>query len=131
MEKIEKSEDEKVKRHTLIIYIIALLTLFIAIIGATFAYFAARIIGNEEASSVLIRSSSLTIEYGTTTGTDGTLVSVNNKPIPKVSGEIGTGVITANSTQTYKLNVEFLNRNANQNDNQNKAFAGKIEVRSN
>lgn len=185
MEKIEKSEDEKVKRHTLIIYIIALLTLFIAIIGATFAYFAARIIGNEEASSVLIRSSSLTIEYltqneinvanispgfkkdldftvsnnstgtagyklywvvgknefinddlvysvsGTTTGTDDTLVSVNNKPIPKVSGEIGTGVITANSTQTYKLNVEFLNRNANQNDNQNKAFAGKIEVRSN
>lgn len=185
MEQMEQSEDKKIKRHTLFIYIIAIITLLIAIIGATFAYFAARIIGNENASSVLIRSSSLTIEYlteneinvknigpgfskdlnftisnssggtagyklywvvgtnefvnddlvyslsATSTGTGDTLVTTNNKVIPKVSGEIGTGAIPSGNVQNYKLTVQFLNKDANQNENQNKTFAGKIEVRSN
>lgn len=182
---MEETEEKKIKRNTLVIYVIAILTLLIAIIGATFAFFAARIIGNENASSVLIRSSSLTIEYltqneinetnigpgfskdlnftisndsggtagyklywvigknefvnddlvysltATSSGSGDTFVTANNKVIPKVSEEIGTGAIPSGNVQSYKLNVQFLNRDANQNENQNKAFAGKIEVRSN
>lgn len=182
---MNETEEKKIERHTLLIYIIAILTLLVAIIGATFAWFSAKIIGNENASSVLIKSSSLTIEYlasneineknigpgfsknltftisnnsGGTAGyklywlvgtnefvgndlvysltatsnkTGDKFVTANQTVIPKVTEQIGTGVIPTGNVQTYTLNVSFLNRDADQNDDKGKAFAGKIEVRSN
>lgn len=178
--------DKKAQKQTIFITIITLLTLLVAIIGATFAFFAAKIKGNDTASSVLIRSSSLTIEYKTlneinepnikpgfkktmkftinnessasagyniywminknefknneliysltanSTGSGHTFVTASNKPIPKTTEKIGNsqGVIPNNTTQNYTLTVEFVEKGVNQDENQNKGFAGKIEVRS-
>lgn len=47
------------KRQMTLLTIISLLTLFFAVVGATFAYFTITVKGNEEASSVLIRSAEL------------------------------------------------------------------------
>lgn len=47
------------KRQITLLTIISLLTLFFAVVGATFAYFTITVKGNEEASSVMIRSAKL------------------------------------------------------------------------
>ena len=44
------------KRQRLFLIIIAVLTLFFAVVGATFAYFTITVRGNEEASSIFIKS---------------------------------------------------------------------------
>ena len=47
------------KKQTTILTIISIATLFFAIVGATFAYFTITVKGNEEASSVMIRTAFL------------------------------------------------------------------------
>lgn len=47
------------KRQMTLLTIVSLLTLFFAVVGATFAYFTITVRGNEEASSVMIRSAKL------------------------------------------------------------------------
>ena len=44
------------RRQRLFLIIIAVLTLFFAVVGATFAYFTIIVQGNEEASSIYIKS---------------------------------------------------------------------------
>lgn len=44
------------KKQTLLLIIISMLTLFFAVVGATFAYFTIVVQGNEEASSIYIKS---------------------------------------------------------------------------
>lgn len=184
MDKLDKQEQKNGERQILFIIILSIITLIIAIIGATFAFFAARIIGNDDASSVLIKSNSLTIEYknkneinetdikpgfsktinftisnkenapagykiywlvsknefvnddfvytltATNPGTGGTVVTANNAVMPKKTTSIGTGVIPKNTVQTYTLNIKFIETGVNQDENQNKTFIGKIEVRN-
>lgn len=49
-------DEKRDKRQSVLLIVISLLTLFFAIVGSTFAYFTIIVEGNEEASSVLIRS---------------------------------------------------------------------------
>lgn len=171
-------ERRKIEKKNLLMLVIAILTLMTAILGATFAYFAANVVGNETASSVIIKTSNLTVSYktsneinvnnvgpgwsktlnftvsnsssgyagyninwivGTNTFSGSDLVytlssssdgAVNKTQtvIPKTTGNIGHGVVAMKSTQNYTLTVKFLNRNANQDEDINKSFAGRLEV---
>lgn len=49
-------EEKRDKRQSIFLIVISLLTLFFAVVGATFAYFTIIVKGNEEASSVMLRS---------------------------------------------------------------------------
>lgn len=49
-------EEKRDKRQSIFLIAISLLTLFFAVVGASFAYFTIVVQGNEEASSVLIKS---------------------------------------------------------------------------
>ena len=49
-------EEKRDKRQSIFLIVISLLTLFFAVVGASFAYFTIVVQGNEEASSVLIKS---------------------------------------------------------------------------
>lgn len=66
-------ERRKIEKRNIFMIIIAILTLMTAILGATFAYFAANVIGNETASSVIIKTSNLTVSYKTSNE-----INVNN-----------------------------------------------------
>ncbi len=49
-------EEKRDKRQSVFLIVISLLTLFFAVVGASFAYFTIVVQGNEEASSVMIKS---------------------------------------------------------------------------
>jgi len=51
------------KSNTLLLTVIAVATLLVAVIGATFAYFTANITNTESASSLTVNSASLNIEF--------------------------------------------------------------------
>ena len=59
---------EKQKSNTVILTIILSATFLVVMIGATFAYFTAKVSGNDTASSVIVNTASL----GTITYTNGT-----------------------------------------------------------
>ena len=175
------------KRQTIFLSVVGIATLLVAIIGATFAWFSAQVTGNDTASSVIVQTATLGINYTngneikllnaipganqqktftisadetantnqsykikwdivefdfadksdlvytlTGTGNDagGTLVNVATKTeVPTSSAAIdGTGTIAPTETHTYTLYVEFKETGSDQNSNQGKKFAGKIQV---
>ena len=175
------------KRQTIFLSVVGIATLLVAIIGATFAWFSAQVTGNDTASSVIVQTATLGINYTngneikllnaipganqqktftisadenantnqsykikwdivdfdfadksdlvytlTGTGNDagGTLVNVASKTeVPTSSAAIdGTGILAPTETHTYTLYVEFKETGSDQNSNQGKKFAGKIQV---
>ena len=62
---MKEKEEKRKNQPILFIMILSVITLLVAVTGATLAYFAATVHGNESASSVLIQTSSLVIEYKT------------------------------------------------------------------
>ena len=68
-----------------------------------------------------------------TTGSGGTLVSASNVQVPEGNEQIGeeAGLLkAAGAKHTYTLTVKFIETASDQNTNQGKSFAGKIEVRT-
>lgn len=65
-------EEKKDKRQGVFLIVISLLTLFFAVVGASFAYFTIIVQGNENASSVLIRS----VKLGQVVFEDGQEISL-------------------------------------------------------
>ncbi|MBO4245815.1 MAG: hypothetical protein J5892_03660 [Bacilli bacterium] len=63
------------RKNTVFLTIIAVATLLIAVIGATFAYFSVIITGNESATSTIIRTANIKITY--TAGTNINLTSAS------------------------------------------------------
>ncbi len=51
------------KRNTVFLTIIAVATLLVAVIGATFAYFSVQITGNDTATSTIIKTANIKITY--------------------------------------------------------------------
>ena len=78
------------KRQTTILTVISLLTLFFAVVGATFAYFTITVKGNEEASSVVIRSAVL----GQVVFEDGQIVNL----VDIYPGDYATKTFTVKNT---------------------------------
>lgn len=65
---------EKGRRDTVLLTVIAIATLLVAIVGATFAFFTARVTGQNSTSTLTITSS----RGGTITFTGGSFITVNN-----------------------------------------------------
>ena len=65
-------EEKQDKRQSVFLVVISILTLFFAVVGASFAYFTIIVQGNEDASSVLIRS----VKLGQVVFEDGQEISL-------------------------------------------------------
>ncbi len=65
-------EEKSDKRQNIFLIVISLLTLFFAVVGASFAYFTIVVKGNEEASSVMLRS----VKLGQVVFQDGQEISL-------------------------------------------------------
>ena len=65
-------EEKRDKRQSVFLIVISLLTLFFAVVGASFAYFTITVRGNEEASSVMLRS----VKLGQVVFQDGQEISL-------------------------------------------------------
>ena len=66
--------DNSKKGNTMLLTVIAVATLLVAIVGATFAYFTATVQGNDTASSVIVNTAAL----GTVTYTNGNELNIPN-----------------------------------------------------
>lgn len=86
-------EDNR-NKNTLLLTVIAVATLLVAIVGATFAYFTAQITGGESGSTIEVNSATLTITYS-----GGTPNVVSEQPIEPMKG-VTTGE-GASQTTTY------------------------------
>ncbi len=62
-------EERTNKSNTMLLTVIAIATLLVAVIGATFAYFTAQVGGAESASTVIVEGVQLTITFGDGTAT--------------------------------------------------------------
>ena len=187
----------KPRKNTVVLVVFAVVTLLIAIIGATFAFFTVNLTGNDSATSLIIKTATLGIMFG-----DGDEIFINNLmpgdprlydsgddnyAMPKIftiqntstvslkytvswidifndfdeghdltyevtgsssmgmlgnPGSItaGTSVPSANGVMmssitilsgevhTYELMLAFPNTSSNQNAQQGKTFAGKLQI---
>ena len=68
------SNENQKKGNTILLTVIAIATLLVAVVGATFAYFTATVTGNTNASSVIVKTANL----GTITFTDGNEIKLEN-----------------------------------------------------
>ncbi len=60
---MEEKEVSHKKSNTVLLTIIAVATLLVAVIGATFAYFSVTVTGNDTATSVIVKTAQLGISY--------------------------------------------------------------------
>ena len=65
---------------------------------------------------------------GISKNTSDVLVNIENSPVPIKTSELGIGQIKSNSIHDYKLKLEFIETNKDQNYLQGKVFIGKIKV---
>ena len=99
------SNENQKKGNTILLTVIAIATLLVAVVGATFAYFTATVTGNEGASSVIVK----TAEIGTITFTDGQEINLENA-LPGASKNKEFSISASNATipikYSVKLNIE-------------------------
>ena len=102
------------KRQMILLSVISIATLLVAIAGATFAWFSATVGGNENASSVIVKSAQLGIDY-----LNGQEIKMENA-IPGVTSKEKSFTVRAadGSTvnQTYYINFDVKSNTFNGND---------------
>lgn len=91
--------DNNKKGNTVLLTVIAVATLLVAVVGATFAYFTATVTGNDTASSVVVS----TAKVGTITYTNGNELTLTNA-YPGATASITFTVASANDSTT---NVKY------------------------
>ena len=89
--------DNSKKGNTILLTVIAIATLLVAIVGATFAYFTASVQGNGDASSIIVK----TAEIGNITYKTGNEIRLENA-LPGDSGKI-TFSISASASSTNAI----------------------------
>ena len=93
------------KKNTILLTIISFATLIIAICGATFAYFTAKVIGNDEAKDNQVYAGIMSLKL------DGTQELNANNMLPGASREIEFSVEnTGTLTTTYELDMKNVTR---------------------
>lgn len=89
-----QKDNNQVKGNSVLLTIIAVSTLLVAVIGATFAYFTASISGNNTASSVIVNASNIaSITYNNTN-----VLTLDNAYPGQYSNEITFTVATTKAT---------------------------------
>lgn len=99
------------KGQTIFLSVIGIATLLVAIIGATFAWFSVTVTGNENASSIIVRTATL----GNVVFTDGVEINLNNiKPELEPSQSKTFYIENVESQATEDVNYEiFINVTSN------------------
>ena len=87
------------KGNTVLLTVIAVATLLVAVVGATFAYFTATVAGNESASSVIVS----TAKIGQITYVNGNTITLNNVYPGAKSNEI-TFTVKSSDDSTVDIN---------------------------
>ena len=88
------------KRNTLLLTVIAVATLLVAVIGATFAYFTATIGDTETASTVEVTGATLTVGYA---GNSSQINVTSTEPVPNAIGTKSFTVTGNNSTTNMSM----------------------------
>ena len=110
------SNENQKKGNTILLTVIAIATLLVAVVGATFAYFTATISGNDNASSIIVHAANL----GTITFTDGQEIKLENAlPGANTSKQFTIAASEATIPIKYgvKLNIktnEFIDTTGNE-----------------
>lgn len=94
--------NETKKENTVLLTVIAVATLLVAVVGATFAYFTASVAGNDTASSVVVK----TAQIGTITYTNGNEVKLDNA-YPGATSETKTFTVAADTSATANVNYSL------------------------
>lgn len=94
--------NETKKGNTVLLTVIAVATLLVAVVGATFAYFTASVAGNDTASSVVVK----TAQIGTITYTNGNEVKLDNA-YPGATSETKTFTVAADTSATANVNYSL------------------------
>lgn len=94
--------NETKKGNTVLLTVIAVATLLVAVVGATFAYFTASVAGNDTASSVVVK----TAQIGTITYTNGNEVKLDNA-YPGATSETKTFTVAADASATANVNYSL------------------------
>lgn len=96
------------RQNTLLLTVIAIATLMVAIIGATFAYFTANASGGETASTIQVSGGSLTIDYADRTAALS-YTQVNNQVEPQSAAVIKKAfTLTGKNTTELKMPYTIL-----------------------
>ena len=98
------SNENQKKGNTILLTVIAIATLLVAVVGATFAYFTATVTGNDKASSVIVK----TAEIGTVTFTDGDELKLENALPGATFSKTFTISSSATSTMAVKYGVQLI-----------------------
>ena len=100
---MDDREERNPKGNTVLLTVIAVATLLVAVIGATFAYFSVTITGNDTASSVIVKTGTLGITFN-----DGSFINATNIQPDDV---IPSKTFTVANTGTYAITytVEWTN----------------------
>lgn len=89
-------EERTNKSNTMLLTVIAIATLLVAVIGATFAYFTAQVNQAESTSTVIVEGVQLTITFAD--GTSDVTTNAGLTPIKAVSGVIAPAI-----TKTFSI----------------------------
>lgn len=101
--------DNNKKGNTILLTVIAIATLLVAIVGATFAYFTATVTGNDEAKSVIVS----TAQLGSVTYTNGNELKIENGYPGAYSNEITFTVASTNNTVPIAYSINWVIAAAN------------------
>lgn len=88
-------------KNTLLLTVIAIATLLVAVIGATFAYFTAQLGGSEDSSTVIVTAANLYIDYE---GGTAVITSTAANGVKVEPSETATPFVTKSFSLTPKLN---------------------------
>lgn len=91
------------KGSTILLTIIAVATLLVAVVGATFAYFSATMNGNSAATTIEVTSGTIAIEYDGSSAIKGG--SLNPGATLGTRNFNVTGVVTGSSNLNYEANL--------------------------
>ena len=98
--------NETKKGNTVLLTVIAVATLLVAVVGATFAYFTASVAGNDTASSVVVK----TAQIGTITYTNGNEVKLENAYPGATSNEVKfTIALDQDATTSVHYTLKWIN----------------------
>lgn len=98
--------NETKKGNTVLLTVIAVATLLVAVVGATFAYFTASVAGNDTASSVVVK----TAQIGTITYTNGNEVKLENAYPGATSNEVKfTIALDQDATTSVHYTLKWVN----------------------
>ena len=100
------NEEKNPRGNTVLLTVIAVATLLVAVIGATFAYFTVSITGNDSATSVIVKTATLGIVY-----TSGDVLSLENlmPGDPRLATETKEFIVRNDSTVDMEYSVMWSN----------------------